>query len=863
MSYCLNPQCQNPQNPDGNNFCQQCGTKLLLKDQYRAISPLGQGGMGRTFRAVNHGKFDEPCVIKQLSPPPHVQQNPAILQEYIRLFNEEARRLYELGAHPQIPDLIAYFEQDGQLYLVQELIDGQNLLAERNLKGLKSENQIRELLADMLPVVKFIHDRGVIHRDIKPDNIIRRQKDSKLVLIDFGVAKQLSGTKPAQAGTRTGTKGYAPTEQLQFGKAYPASDLYALGATCLHLLTGTHPSRLHNPVENRWFWRDRLPPGTAVSDELGQILDKLLQELVKDRYQSADEVIAALTPPKAQTLVVAKLGPADFRTIGEALKNAQPGGSIQVRPGLYRESVVIDKPVEILGDGPVGEIAIETADSPGIVMRADCATVRGLTVRRRGLPPAGGDGNAGQASRLSVDSAVWVTQGCLMLEDCDIVSETGPGIAIDTERANPAIRRCAVHDSRNCGILFEGNSQGTVEDCDIFGNAGAGVGIKQGSNPLIRGCQLRDGKDAGVCVSDFGQGILEECDIRGNAGAGVAIVSGSNPVIRRCKIHDGLQNGIWISDRSQGIVEDCDIFGNAYPGVGVTLGSNPRLQRCQIHGGKNVGVYFCHNSQGTVEDCDIFGNDAPGVEITKNSNPTIRRCKIRNGRASGVWVAAGGLGTVVGCHIFGNAHSGVGIVEGSNPVIRSCEIRDGQQNGVWITESGMGTVEDCDIFGNVYPGVGITNKSNPVIRGCTIRDGKQNGIWIAQNARGTFVGCDIFGNAGAQVRVERGSNPAIERCQIHDGPNTGVSLTESAQGTLVGCNIFGHASAGVRIAKGSNCEIRRCKIYGNSYGLCADSNGSGTVENCDLTGNSRGAWDIAPGCSVAGTGNKDGRLFGF
>jgi parallel beta-helix repeat protein len=90
-----------------------------------------------------------------------------------------------------------------------------------------------------------------------------------------------------------------------------------------------------------------------------------------------------------------------------------------------------------------------------------------------------------------------------------------------------------------------------------------------------------------------------------------------------------------------------------------------------------------------------------------------------------------------------------------------------------------------------------------------------------------------------------------------------VSLTESAQGTLVGCNIFGHASAGVRIAKGSNCEIRRCKIYGNSYGLCADSNGSGTVENCDLTGNSRGAWDIAPGCSVAGTGNKDGRLFGF
>jgi serine/threonine protein kinase len=215
------------------------------------------------------------------------------------LFNQEAVRLYELGKHDQIPEFYAHFEQDNRLYLVQEFLDGQTLLDElenRTAPGgtLYQESEIRDILTNLLPVLNFIHEQGVIHRDIKPANIIRRRSDGKLILIDFGVAKQATFKALAEQGTMIGTVGYAPAEQLQFGEAYPASDLYALGATCIHLLTGIHPFNLYNSLECCWLWKESLPPSTTISPQLEEILDKLIQVLVKDRYQAVYEVLKDL-----------------------------------------------------------------------------------------------------------------------------------------------------------------------------------------------------------------------------------------------------------------------------------------------------------------------------------------------------------------------------------------------------------------------------------------------------------------------------------------------------------------------------------------------------------------------------------------
>jgi tetratricopeptide (TPR) repeat protein len=214
----------------------------------------------------------------------------------LELFQQEAEQLAQLGEDAQIPTLLAYFQEDNYFYLVQQFIEGENLLKQLEKQGKYSEEQIQQLLFDLLPVLQFIHNQGVIHRDIKPENIMRRYQDNKLILIDFGVAKLLSQTAVATShvGTSIGSHGYSPLEQIQDGKAVYASDLFALGVTCFHLLSGIHPFSMWTEHGYAWMsdWRHYI--STPVSLKLGYILDKLLQKDVQDRYQSANDVLQDL-----------------------------------------------------------------------------------------------------------------------------------------------------------------------------------------------------------------------------------------------------------------------------------------------------------------------------------------------------------------------------------------------------------------------------------------------------------------------------------------------------------------------------------------------------------------------------------------
>ena len=293
MSYCLNPNCQKPENLDSNAVCQACGTKFLLGDRYRSVKLLGSGGMGRTFLAIDELKPSKPfCAIKQFLPQ---GQGTNYNQKAAELFQQEVIRLDELGHHSQIPALLAHYQQENHQYLVQEFISGQNLAEELKIQGAFNQSQIRQLLSSLLPVLQFVHGHNVIHRDIKPDNIIRRpSKDAtEFILIDFGAAKYAINADLKQTGTSIGSPEFVAPEQLR-GKALFNSDLYSLGVTCIHLLTQASPFDLIN-IDHNWVWRDYLN-GNTVSDALGKILDKLIAIAPSKRYQSADEVIRDLNP---------------------------------------------------------------------------------------------------------------------------------------------------------------------------------------------------------------------------------------------------------------------------------------------------------------------------------------------------------------------------------------------------------------------------------------------------------------------------------------------------------------------------------------------------------------------------------------
>ena len=299
MKCCINPQCPNPDNPDNTVYCQSCGVPIpdLLRGRFRMIKLLGQGGFGRTYLAEDIDKLNEKCVVKQFVP---MMQGTAGLQKALELFEREARQLQQLGHHPQIPALSAYFSENNQLYLIQQYIEGETLDQILQKQGVWTEPQVKELLISLLPVLEFIHQQKVIHRDLKPDNIMRR-RNGEYVLIDFGVAKDLSATVIyTQVGTRVGSHGYASREQMQGGEAYATSDLYSLGVTCFYLLTKISPLELWLDDGYSWTTNWQKYVKQNLSTQLKKVLDQLLKKDIGDRYSSAAQVLQDLQSPSPQ-----------------------------------------------------------------------------------------------------------------------------------------------------------------------------------------------------------------------------------------------------------------------------------------------------------------------------------------------------------------------------------------------------------------------------------------------------------------------------------------------------------------------------------------------------------------------------------
>jgi len=308
---CLNPTCSKPENPDNTKFCQSCGNPIvLLRNHYYPLSLLSdEGGFGRTYLAEDRDKLNEKCVIKQLFP--KVTGSNA-LKKAKELFEQEAQQLQKLGQHPQIPSLLAYFQEGNELYLIQEFIEGQTL---DHLNINWTENEIRNFLNGILPVLQYIHDQKLIHRDLKPPNImVRKPKPpfnqgmtEEYVLIDFGASKDFAQTV-ATVGTRIGTFGYSPEEQMKLGEAYPASDLYSIGVTCFYLLTGENVNDLYVDNGCNWVnnWQQYLR--VNISPELRNILNKLLQKDRVNRYQSAEEVLKALNAPPVTVKISSSTG---------------------------------------------------------------------------------------------------------------------------------------------------------------------------------------------------------------------------------------------------------------------------------------------------------------------------------------------------------------------------------------------------------------------------------------------------------------------------------------------------------------------------------------------------------------------------
>ena len=325
---------------------------ILLGDRYKVLSVLGDGGFGQTFLVEDtHMPSNRRCVLKQLKP---VHEKPELRQVVEDRFQREAATLEMLGdAHDQIPRLYAYFSEGGQFYLVEEWVAGMTLSQKVYQEGALSEAQVQAILSNLLPAIAYVHSKKIVHRDIKPDNIILRQTDGKPVLIDFGAVKETMKTiinsgEQSKNSIVVGTPGYMPTEQLS-GRPVYASDIYSLGMTAIFLLTGKIPQELGtNPQTGSLSWREH---AAGISSGFANFLDCATHMSPQSRFSSVQDMQHALNTlmmSQMSTVVGTQLPPQPTPPTPAQNNNIAPAASVENTPPTAPQSaqtVVSSSPV--------------------------------------------------------------------------------------------------------------------------------------------------------------------------------------------------------------------------------------------------------------------------------------------------------------------------------------------------------------------------------------------------------------------------------------------------------------------------------------------------------------------------------------
>ena len=354
---------------------------------------------------------------------------------------------------------------------------------------------------------------------------------------------------------------------------------------------------------------------------------------------------ARSSSPAHTSFVVALDGSGDFLTLTDAVRRAQAGSRLLVRPGIYHEGLVIDKSLEIVGDGALEEIIVRATASSCLVMRTDAATIRNLTLR--GQARAGGVNDDGFF-------AVDILHGRLLLEGCDISSDSLACVAIHNPTAAPVIRDCRIHHGVDSGVFAFDGAQGVIEACDISENANVAIAITGGASTSVTNCHIHHGADAGIVVWNRAANTIEGCDIYANQRTNIGISDAGHATLRRCRIHDGENTGVYTHRNGRATIEACNIYAHAAPEVAVEGGGDVHLRSCQIHDSQSHGVFINDAGRALLEACDVFRNRDSGVHVDANGVAVARACRINDNGHVGVSCEPGGSVEVEGCDLTQN-----------------------------------------------------------------------------------------------------------------------------------------------------------------------------------------------------------------
>ena len=521
----------------------------VIDGRYRLTDFIGSGSFGSVFAAdeLTLGRVISRVAVKLIMPE-SPEQRRSVLNEIVSL----ARLHHDYIIVYRSSGEVAYGALAGAIFFATELGDTSFAHLISNHDRLSAE-QLRELVRGIASALAHIHAHGGVHGDVKPANIVRVKGRWKLA--DLGL---LRSARKRHGGPVQGSLSFLAPEMLR-NEITPPSDIYSLGVTILFALTGRYAHAGESRAE---FMENLRTVPATIPDGVPEPWNALLARLLhtEPAYRmTAVEIESYLTDenselpplPSSEIVTVDAEGSGDFSSIQEAIDHASPGARILVRPGKYRDSLHIDKAVQLVGDGPAEEIIVSVRDARCLEIAAlGPILIRGLTLRCR----------PGQDEEESY--ALDIASGRPVIEECFITSTSLACISVHDD-ADAFFRDCAIGGSQDAGVFVYANGRGFFDDCRIAGNAEAGVTVGEGARAVFKSCEICENQGGGAFLFKGGVARFEECQVHGNAKAGIAIAGGARGEIKRCQITRNSGEGIVLQDGAIADVSGSNLANNS------------------------------------------------------------------------------------------------------------------------------------------------------------------------------------------------------------------------------------------------------------------------------------------------------------
>ncbi len=651
--------------------------------KFEVIRLLGKGAMGEVYLGRDP-RLGREVALKVIS------EGSEFGDEAEARFEREARAAALLN-HPHIVTVYEFGEEEAVHYLAMEYIQGEDLEA-LILGGQTPKVELLGLLAQICEGLGYAHEQGVVHRDIKPANILvaRHGKRLDAKLMDFGVA-QMGPSGLTQAGTWMGTVGYMAPEYLDTSRASCSSDLFALGVILYEVLTGGRkpfPGDTTTSVLNRILLHTPEPILPSELESLPQgllaVVERALAKRPEDRYPDAETLGTAIrealgrpvegaseaSKAKAQggrssrhitgqQIRVGKGGQGQCLSLKVALRQALPGTEIILLPGVYRESVMVDKAVAILALGEPGEVVLEGQAGPVLRLRSAGVSLHGLTVRA-----------------VAGEVAIKVEGGAAQIEACEIL---GGSVWVDSG-AQASLRGCRVSPNGGVGLKVRPRGQALADGCAFAGEGGA-VELEGSARAQLTGCTLMGSAYAGLLALEQSHAVLEDCDIGGHACAGVHVLAGADVALRQCRLVGNAGFGLSVMDRGLATLEGCTVQANGGSGLLIHHGATVQARNSAFSEGKSLGVDCAEGGQGVLDTCEISGNAGVGVQVEPGGSLLLVRCTLKEGRDTGLLLLEDSQVTLEECVVHRNARGGILLAkDAADPILRGGNrIEDGLQ----------------------------------------------------------------------------------------------------------------------------------------------------------------------------------------